>query len=82
MPSRPLKTPSPRDIAEEIVRRVASANAETGGGYVVRVSDPPTPKERLQLLAARLQRRPIAIMPHKCKTVEEWVARYSGVTLR
>ena len=78
MPSRPLKTPSPRDIAEEIVRRVASANAETGGGYVVRVSDPPTPKERLQLLAARLQRRPIAIMPHNCKTMSEWLERTVG----
>ena len=78
MPSRPLKTPSPRDIAAEIVRRVSSANAVTGGGYVVRVSDPPTPKERLQLLAARLQRRPIAIMPHKCKTMSEWLERTVG----
>ena len=71
--------PSPRDIAAEIVRRVASANAETGGGYVVRLSDPRTPGERLQLLAARLERRPIAIMPHKCATMEEWLARYGGL---
>jgi hypothetical protein len=28
----------------------------------------------MQLLAARLERRPIVIMPHKCKTVEEWIA--------
>ena len=79
MPSRPLKTPSPRDIAAEIVRRVASTNTEPGGGYVVRLSDPPTPKERLQLLAAHLERRPIVIMPHKCKTVEEWMARYGNL---
>jgi hypothetical protein len=76
MPSQPLKTPSPRDIAAEIVRRVASTNAVTGGGYVVRVSDPPTPQERLQLLAARLQGRSIAIIPHKCKTVREWLEWY------
>ena len=30
----------------------------------------------MQLLAARLERRPIVIMPHKCKTMEEWLARY------
>ena len=77
MPSRPLKTPSPRDIAAEIVRRVASANAVGRGGYVVRLSDPPSPQERLQLLAAHLERRQIVIMPHKCKTVEEWMARYA-----
>jgi hypothetical protein len=38
--------------------------------------------ERLQLLAARLEHRPIVIMPHKCKTVEEWAARYSGLAKR
>ena len=79
MPSRPLKTPSPRDIAAEIVRRVSSANVVSGGGYVVRLSDPPTPKERLQVLAAHLERRAIVIMPHKCKTVEEWMARYGNL---
>jgi hypothetical protein len=74
-----LQTPSPRDIAAEIVRRIASANAVAGGGYVVRLSDPPTPKERLQVLAAHLERRAIVIMPHKCKTVEEWMARYGNL---
>ena len=77
LPSRPLKTPpSPRDIAAEIVRRVAEANASTGGGYVVRLSKPPTARERMQLLAAHLERRPIVIMPHKCRSMEEWLARY------
>ena len=76
MPSRPLKTPSPRDIAAEIVRRAAESNAETRGGCVVRLSDPPTAKERLQLLAAHLQRTPVAIVPHKCRSMEEWLARY------
>ena len=75
-------TPSPRDIAAEIIRRVASTNTESGGGYVVRLSDPRTPQERLQLLAAHLERRPIAIMPHKCKTMEEWAARYGNLTQR
>jgi hypothetical protein len=30
----------------------------------------------LQLAAARLQRRPIVIMAHKCASADEWMARY------
>ena len=77
MPSRNVRQLDARDIAAEIIRRVTETNATTGGGYVVRLSDPPTVREQLELMAARLERRPIAIMPHKCKTVEEWTARYS-----
>ena len=72
---RSRRQPSAHDIAAEIVRR-AESTSETGGGYVVRLSDPPTAQDRLQLLAARLQGRPIAIMPHKCITMDEWTARY------
>lgn len=68
--------PTGHDIAAEIIRRVTAANAETGGGYVVRLSDPPNLNERLQLMAARLERRPVVIMPQKCKTVDEWLDRY------
>ena len=73
-PSRKQR-PKPHDIAAEIIRR----SAVDGGGHVVRVSTPPTWHERLQLLAARLERRPIVIMPHKCKTVDEWLERYGGM---
>lgn len=77
MPRRSRKQrPEAHDIAAEIIRRVTVANAETGGGYVVRLSDPPTPNEGLQLMAAHLERRPIVIMPHKCKTADEWLKRY------
>ena len=69
-------------MAAEIARRVGEANAATGGGYVVRLSKPPTPQERLQLLAARLQGTPFVIMPHKCATMDEWAARYSDLTQR
>jgi hypothetical protein len=34
--------------------------------YVVRVSNPITSFEKLQLAAARLARTPIVIMPHRC----------------
>jgi len=44
--------------------------------YVIRLSNPPTASERLQLLAARLLRSPVAIMPTKCATSEEWLTRY------
>jgi hypothetical protein len=46
--------------------------------YLIRVSDPPTRFERLQLAAARLTRSPVAIMPHKCKTIDEWMKRYAA----
>jgi len=36
----------------------------------------PISGEWLQLIAARLERRPIAVMPHKRKTVDEWLRRY------
>ena len=61
---------SPADLAAEIVRRA-------GGRTVVHLSEPPTTAERLQLLAARLQGTPIAIMPHPCKTLDEWDRRYA-----
>jgi hypothetical protein len=43
--------------------------------YVLRLARPTTFQERLQLAAARLQRRPIVIMPHKC-TMEDCITRY------
>jgi hypothetical protein len=42
----------------------------------IRLSEPPTPGERLQLIAAHLERRPIVILPHKCETIDEWLDRY------
>jgi hypothetical protein len=66
-----------RDIAAEIIRRAASVGDDPSGtAYVLRLAHPPTFQERLQLTAARLQRRPIVIMAHKCATMEEWLQRY------
>jgi hypothetical protein len=67
-----------QDIAAEIIRR-ATGNSDDGctTAYVLRLAHPPTFQERLQLMAARLQRRPIVIMAHKCRTVDEWLGRYS-----
>ena len=63
------KRPDLRELAAEIVRR-------SGGSNVIHLSDPPTASEQLQLLAARLQRRPVAIVPVRCATTEEWQRRY------
>jgi hypothetical protein len=63
------KRPDLHELAAEIVRR-------SGGSQVVHLSDPPTASEQLQLLAARLQRLPVAIVPVRCDTIEEWERRF------
>jgi hypothetical protein len=65
-----------QDIAAEIIRRAAGDGDNSMSAYVLRLARPPTFQERLQLMAARLQRRPIVIMAHKCGTVDEWLQRY------
>ena len=81
MPRRPRNKPTAHDLAAEIVRRMTAANAENGG-YVVRLSRPPTLHERMQLMAAQLERRPIVILPPKCANMEEWMRRYGAIDLR
>jgi hypothetical protein len=66
-----------QDIAAEIIRRAAGNGDNSMTAYVLRLARPPTFQERLQLMAARLQRRPIVIMAHKCTTTDEWLGRYS-----
>ena len=59
------------ELAAEALRRSAHDS------YVIRLSPTPTASERLLLLSARLQRKPVVIMPARCSSVEEWLARYS-----
>jgi hypothetical protein len=47
--------------------------------YVVRVSDPKTPGDYTAIAAAG---RPVAVLTHKCGSVEEWVARYPAGALQ
>jgi hypothetical protein len=42
--------------------------------YVVRVSDPRTPQDPAIAAAGS----PIAVLPHKCSSIEEWSARYAA----
>jgi hypothetical protein len=72
--TRPPKSrATAQDIATEIIRRAAA----TGGKrHIIRLSAPPAGQEILLLWAARLERRPIMVMPHKCATMAEWLDRY------
>jgi hypothetical protein len=82
---RSVRLPEPRDIALELARRAArsqaphtaAAEGDQAYPYVIRVSDPVTRVEQLQLRMVRVLGRPIAIMPHPCESAEEWTQRYA-----
>ena len=86
MPKRAsVRHPDARELAEEIIRRAAKAQGvdfqspdAQWSPYVVRLGPDLRSNERLQLLAARLQRRPVVTMPAKCHSVDEWVERYAN----
>lgn len=71
MPKR--QPPELRELLAEIIRRTSGSDGALACGHVIRLSRPPAPKEKMQLLAARLLKVPIVVMPHKCTTVEEWL---------
>jgi hypothetical protein len=77
MSRRSRAKPSLCELAEEVIRRTTSGNGDCP--YVIRLSDPPTATEQLQLVACRLLGRPVAIMPAKALTVDEWMQRYSAL---
>ena len=70
----PKRRPDAHSLAAEIIRRHT-------GFHVVRLSDPPKPSEQLQLIAARLSRTPIAIMPHQCRDLDEWLERHGELKI-
>ena len=69
---KPTGRRTPHDLVAEIIRRAGLPEDR----YVIRVSDPPTPFERLQLLSAHPQRRAFIIVPHPCRSIDEWHERY------
>ena len=69
----PARSPNARDVAAEIIRRAG------GERYVVRLSDPIKPVDKIQLIAARLEGRSVAILPHKCNDIDDWLERYGGI---
>src|SRR6476646_8390943 len=68
----PAQNWSPLELPAEIIRR---ARSEDNRPHYQRLSDPRTRTEQFQLMAVRLEGRPIAI-PHKCKTIGEWPASH------
>jgi hypothetical protein len=70
-----MRRPRPHDLATEIVRRATGPDGTKS--HVARLSEPPTPGERLQLIAAHLERRPIVILPHKRKRAAKQLAGYA-----
>jgi hypothetical protein len=59
--------------------RAVIAQGGTGTSIsVVHVSNPMTVPERIQLIAAKRQGSPFAIMPVRCRTTAEWVQHYAN----
>ena len=67
----------PQDLAAEILRRARMANGGDRLPYVIHLSEPPTAAERFKLTACRLAQQPVAVVPGKCLTIEEWMQRYA-----
>jgi hypothetical protein len=67
------------DAAAEIARREALRSGRPLRAVLslVRITDPPTQPEKLLLAAVRLLGSPHAIMPHRCKSLQEWLAKYA-----
>jgi hypothetical protein len=68
---------SVRDTAEEIVRRALAAHPDGVMPYVLRLSDPPTHDEQLQMMACQLLGKAVAIMPGKAIMADEWLEQYA-----
>jgi hypothetical protein len=78
--AEPPRLSDQQAAALEFVRREALRSGREIRAVLrlIRVSDPPTPSEKLLLAAVRLLRSPHAIMPYPCQTVGEWMQRYAG----
>jgi hypothetical protein len=65
--------------ALEIIRREALRSGRHLRAVLslVRLSDPSAPSEKLILAALQLLHSPHAIMPHRCRSIDEWLARYA-----
>jgi hypothetical protein len=66
-----------RALAEEVVRRAQAAQPDGVLPDVLRLSDPPTPEEQLQMIACHLLGKAVAIMPGKALTIDEWIEEYA-----
>jgi hypothetical protein len=59
--------------------RIAKLEIVRCGPYVVRVSDPRSPSECAELELARTEGRQIAALPHLCRSIDDWIAKYRTI---
>jgi hypothetical protein len=59
--------------------RIAKLEIVRCGPYVVRVSDPRSPSECVELELARREGRQIAALPHLCRSIDDWAAKWRTV---
>ncbi len=62
---------------ESRIRKLESNSERRDYPYVIQVSDPPIAAELAAMERNRAAGRPFDKVPHKCGTVEEWLARYA-----
>ena len=76
------KQPGPHDVAIEAARRLAEQSGRPfhGALFVIRRSQPITRLERLLIAAVYLARTPVAVVPQKCATIDEWLRLHRVVS--
>ena len=67
-------------MSRALETRIAKLEIVRCGAYVVRVSDPRSPSERAELELARTEGRQIAIMPHPCRSIDDWCRTIHVIT--
>jgi hypothetical protein len=66
-------------MSRALEARIAKLEIVRCEPYVVRVSDPRSPSERAELELARSEGRQIAIMPHPCRSIDDWAAKHRTI---
>ena len=66
-------------MSRALETRIAKLEIVRCGPYVVRVSDPRSPSECAELELARREARQIAIMPHPCRSIDDWAAKHRTI---
>jgi hypothetical protein len=62
---------------ESRITKLESQTAQQDYPYVIHVSDPPTAAERAAMARNSAAGKWFMVVPHKCETVEEWLAKYA-----
>jgi hypothetical protein len=66
-------------MSRALETRLAKLEIVRCGPYVVRVSDPRSHSECAELELARREGRQIAALPHLCRSVDDWAAKWRTI---